>query len=105
MVSSMAMLIQPISARTSGRARWRVGRSSERGVGQESMGNRRVYGKEVEEGNEVKEVKEVKERKLLVGGDRGEVPLTVGRGVDTVDCRTLCVAWNDVEIARWVAVG
>jgi len=38
MVSTMAMLIQPISARTRGRARWRVGRSSERRVGQGSMG-------------------------------------------------------------------
>jgi len=37
MVSSMAMLIQPISARTSGMARWSVGRSSERRVGQESI--------------------------------------------------------------------
>jgi len=37
MVSSIAMLIQPISARTSGMARWRVGRSSERRVGQESI--------------------------------------------------------------------
>src|SRR6266478_2312584 len=43
-VSSMAMLIQPISARTSGMARWRVGRSSERRVDQENMGNRSVYG-------------------------------------------------------------
>ena len=43
-VSSMAMLIQPISARTRGMARWRVGRSSERRVDQENMGNRSVYG-------------------------------------------------------------
>ena len=61
MVSTMAMLIHPISARTSGRARCRVGRSSERSVGQEGMGNRKVYGKEVKEGNEVYEVKEVKD--------------------------------------------
>ena len=38
MVSTMAMLIQPISARTRGSARRRVGRSSERKVDQESIG-------------------------------------------------------------------
>jgi len=43
MVSTMTMLIQPISARTRGRARRRVGGSSRRRVGRESMGNRRVY--------------------------------------------------------------
>src|SRR5208282_3625861 len=43
MVSTMTMLIQPISARTRGRARRRVGESSRRKVERESMGNRRVY--------------------------------------------------------------
>jgi hypothetical protein len=61
-----------------------------------------VYGKEIKE---VKEVEEVKEKKLLVGRDGGEVPLTLGRGVDTVDGRTGCVCWLDLGIARWVAVG
>jgi hypothetical protein len=37
MVSTIAIEIQPISARTSGRARYRVGRSSERKVDQESI--------------------------------------------------------------------
>lgn len=60
---------------------------------------------EVNEVEEVKEVKEVKERKLLVGGDRGEVPLTEIEGVDTVDCRIGCVSWIDVRIARRVGVG
>ena len=44
MVSTMAMLIQPISARTRGRARRRVGRSSERKVDQVSMSVLGVYG-------------------------------------------------------------
>ena len=63
------------------------------------MGNRTVYGggseevKEVKKVTEVKEVKEVeeieeaKERKLLVGGDREEVPLTEGCGADRLECR------------------
>jgi hypothetical protein len=70
--------------------------------------NRTVYGRggrEVKEVKEVKEIEEVKERKLLVGGDGGEVPLTEIEGVDTVDCRTECASWIDIGIARWVVVG
>src|SRR5580704_2833316 len=45
MVSTMCMLIQPSSARTSGRARRRVGRSSERNSERRDMGRvEEVYG-------------------------------------------------------------
>ena len=49
------------------------------------MGNRTVYGGGGREVKEVKEIKEVKEKKLLVGWMAREVPLTVVKGVDTVD--------------------
>jgi hypothetical protein len=60
------------------------------------LGKRTVYGggpREVKDGKvrdevkEVNEVEEVKERKLLVGADRGEVPLTEGCGADRLECR------------------
>jgi hypothetical protein len=49
-----------------------------------------VYEKEVEEGNEVKEVKEVeevKDRKLLVGRNGREAPLTGLGGIDRLGYR------------------
>src|SRR6266852_3078282 len=78
MVSTIAMLIHPISARTSGRARCRVGRSSERSVGQKGMGNRKVYG------GRRREVKEEAEKKgmpskLVVGSKLCRGPSTPSR--------------------------
>jgi hypothetical protein len=52
--------------------------------------NRTVYGgggREVKEVREVAVVKKLKERKLLVGSTVAEVPLTVGKGADTVEDR------------------
>src|SRR6267378_6517924 len=88
-VSSMAMLIQPISARTSGMARWRVGRSSVRRVDQENMGNRSVYGggsKEVKK----ERAKSKAPSNLVVGLHRAAVP-----------ARESYSAMADGEVTRW----